>query len=100
MAWFLQMILEKEKTMWLFEIIEEILSMFGLTCLFSLGVIGWILIGIIYIISFFTIVVLAWFVLSLIWAWTKRTYWFISRKEEPFECEMLGWKWIEKWLYH
>lgn len=82
--------------MWLFEIIKDMLSMLGLTCLFSLGVLCWILIGIIYIVCIGTLIVFAWFVASLIWAWLKRLYWVVARKEEPFECEMLGWKWIER----
>ena len=70
--------------------------MLGLTCLFSFGILGWILIGIIYIVCIGTLIVFAWFVASLIWAWTKRLYWVVARKDEPFECEMLGWKWIER----
>ena len=82
--------------MWLFEFIGDMLSMLGLTCLFSLGVLGWILIGIIYIVCLGTLIVFAWFVASFIWARLKRLYWVLARKEEPFECEMLGWEWIEK----
>lgn len=82
--------------MWLLEIIGDMLSMLGLTCLFSLGIIGWILIGLLCIIGVFTMIVFAWFVASLLWAWGKRIYWLVTRQDEPYECEMLGWKWIEK----
>lgn len=82
--------------MWLLEIIGDMLSMLGLTCLFSLGIIGWILIGVLCIIGVFTMIVFTWFVASLLWAWGKRIYWLVTRQDEPYECEMLGWKWIEK----
>lgn len=85
--------------MWLLEIIGDMLSMLGLTGLFSLGIIGWILIGVICIISIITMVVFTWFVASLLWAWGKRLYWVIARKDEPYECEMIGWRWIEKMFY-
>jgi len=79
-----------------FNIPEELGTLLGFG-----GVAGMSLLGIILlIISWLMVLVLAWFVVSLVWGWAKRIYWFVTGRKEPFECDMIGWDWIERMLNH
>lgn len=83
--------------MWLFEFIEEMLSMIGLGSLATLGVVGSLLLWIIYILLGILLLVIAIGVLYAMYYWPREfIYRVLLRRDPPSERIMMWFEHVDK----